>query len=86
MADKNVPSAENKDAKLKVVESKKKEKKEPMSFKKLITIIIIAVLALLMVGGVYYVVVLISQDKAEKASAWGSYDGQDVRIENNNVF
>jgi hypothetical protein len=86
MADKNVPSAENKDAKLKVVESKKKEKKEPMSFKKLITIIIIAVLALLMVGGVYYVVVLISQDKAEKASAWGSYDGKDVRIENNNVF
>lgn len=87
MADKNVPSAENKDSKLKVVESKqKKAKKEPMTFKKLITIIIIAVLALLMIGGVYYVVVLISQSKAEKASAWGSYDGEDIRIENNNVF
>ena len=87
MADKNVPSAENKDVKLKVVESKqKKAKKEPMTFKKLITIIIIAVLALLMIGGVYYVVVLVSQSKAEKESAWGSYDGQDVRIENNNVF
>ena len=87
MADKNVPSAENKDTKLKVVESKqKKAKKEPMSFKKLITIIIIAVLELLMIGGVYYVVVLVSQSKAEKASAWGSYDGEDIRIENNNVF
>lgn len=87
MADKNVPSAENKDSKLKVVESKqKKAKKEPMTFKKLITIIIIAVLALLMIGGVYYVVVLVSQSKAEKASAWGSYDGEDIRIENNNVF
>ena len=87
MADKNVPSAENKDSKLKVVESKqKKAKKEPMTFKKLITIIIIAVLALLMIGGAYYVVVLISQSKAEKASAWGSYDGEDIRIENNNVF
>ena len=84
MADRNVPSADN--AKLKVVESKKKEKKEKMSFKKLLTIIIIVALALLMVGGVYYVVVLINQSKAEKANSWGSYDGESVLIENNNVF
>ena len=84
MADKNVPSAEN--TKLKAVESKKKEKKEKMSFKKLLTIIIIVALAMLMVGGVYYVIVLISQSKAEKANSWGSYDGEPVLIENNNVF
>lgn len=84
MADKNVPSADN--AKLKVVESKKKEKKEKMSFKKLLTIIIIVALAMLMVGGVYYVIVLISQSRAEKANSWGSYDGEPVLIENNNVF
>ena len=84
MADKNVPSADN--SKLKVVESKKKEKKEKMSFKKLLTIIIIVVLAMLMVGGVYYVVVLINQSKAEKANSWGTYDGEAVLIENNNVF
>ncbi len=87
MADKNVTSAEKKETKLKEVESKqKKSKKEPLSFKKIITIVIIVVLALLMVGGVYYVVVLVSQSKAEKESAWGSYDGEDIRIENNNVF
>ena len=87
MADKNVPSAENKDSKLKVVESKqKKAKKEPMTFKKLITIIIIVVLALLMVGGIYYVVVMVAQSKAEKANAWGTYDGENIVIENNNVF
>jgi hypothetical protein len=84
MADKNVPSADN--SKLKVVESKKKEKKEKMSFKKLLTIIIIVALAMLMVGGVYYVIVLISQSKAEKANSWGSYNGESVLIENNNVF
>ncbi|MDT3389640.1 MAG: peptidylprolyl isomerase [bacterium] len=87
MADKNVPSAESKNSKLKVVESKqKKEKKEKMSFKKLMTIIIIAVLALLMVGGLYYVIVLVNQSKAEKANAWGTYDGESILIENNNVF
>ena len=87
MADKNVPSAENKNSKLKAVESKQKnEKKEKMSFKKLITIIIIVVLALLMVGGVYYVIVLVSQSKAEKANSWGSYNGESILIENNNVF
>ena len=87
MADKNVPSAEKKNSKLKAVESKQKnEKKEKMSFKKLITIIIIVVLALLMIGGVYYVVVLVSQSKAEKANSWGSYAGESILIENNNVF
>ena len=87
MADKNVPSAEKKNSKLKAVESKQKnEKKEKLSFKKLITIIIIVVLALLMIGGVYYVVVLVSQSKAEKANSWGSYAGQSILIENNNVF
>ena len=87
MADKNVTSAKNKDTKLKEVESKqKKSKNDKLSFKKIITIIIIVVLALLMVGGVYYVVVMVSQSKAEKESAWGSYDGEDIRIENNNVF
>ncbi len=87
MADKNVTSAEKKDTKLKEVESKqKKSKKEPMSLKKIITIVVIAVLALLMVGGFSYVMVLVSQSKAEKESAWGSYDGEDIRIENNNVF
>ena len=87
MADKNVPSAETNDSKLKAVESKqKKAKKEPMTFKKLITIIIIVVLALLMVGGVYYVVVMIAQSKAEKSSAWGSYDGESINLENNSVF
>ena len=87
MADKNVPSADSKNSKLKAVESKQKnEKKEKMSFKKLITIIIIVVLAMLMVGGVYYVVVLISQSKAEKANSWGSYDDESIMIENNNVF
>ncbi len=87
MADKNVPSAENKEAKLKAVESKQKTgKKEPMTFKKLITILIIVVLALLMVGGVYYVVVMVSQSKAEKASAWGYYDGEAINLENNSVF
>jgi len=87
MADKNVPSAESKNSKLKAVESKQKnEKKEKMSFKKLITIIIIVVLAMLMVGGVYYVVVLVSQSKAEKANSWGSYDGESIMIENNNVI
>lgn len=87
MEDKNVPSADSKNSKLKVVESKqKKEKKEKMSFKKLMTIIIIVALALLMVGGLYYVVVLINQSKAEKDSAWGTYDGEPILIENNNVF
>ena len=87
MADKNVPSADSKNSKLKAVESKQKnEKKEKMSFKKLITIIIIVVLAMLMVGGIYYVVVLVSQSKAEKANSWGSYDGESIMIENNNVF
>ena len=57
-----------------------------MSIKKIITIIIIVVLALLMVGGVYYVIVLVAQSKAEKASAWGYYDGESIVIENNNVF
>lgn len=57
-----------------------------MTFKKIITIIIIVVLALLMVGGVYYVVVLVSQSRAEKANAWGSYDGESILIEQNNVF
>ena len=58
MADKNVPSAENKNSKLKAVESKQKnEKKEKLSFKKVITVVIIGVLAMLMIGGVYYVVV-----------------------------
>ena len=87
MADKNVTSAEKKDAKLKAVESKqKKSKKEPLSLKKIITIVIIAVLALLMVGGISYVFTIAAQSKAEKESAWGSYDGEDIRIENNNVF
>ena len=87
MADKNVPSAESKNSKLKVVESKqKKEKKEKLSFKKLITILVIVVLALLMVGGLYYVIVLVNQSKAEKANAWGTYDGEAILIENNNVF
>ncbi len=87
MADKNVPSEEKKDSKLKAVESKQKNtKKEPMTFKKLITIIIIVVLALLMVGGVYYVVVMVSQSKAEKSSSWGSYDGESIVLENNSVF
>ena len=86
MADKNVPSAEN-NSKLKVVESKKKTaKKEPMTFKKLITIIIIVILAMLMVGGIYYVIVMIAQSRAEKANAWGTYDGENIVIENNNVF
>lgn len=84
MADKNLPSAENKKSKLKAVESK--PKKEKLSFKKLLTIIIIGVLAMLMVGGVYYVVVMVAQSKAEKANSWGSYDGENIVIENNNVF
>ncbi len=87
MAEKNVPSAETKDFKLKAVETKqRKAKKEPMTFKKLITIIIIVILALLMVGGVYYVVVMVSQAKAEKSSAWGYYDGESINLENNSVF
>ena len=61
-------------------------KGDSISFKKIITIIIIAVLAMLMVGGVYYVIVLIAQSKAEKANTWGSYDGEPILIENNNVF
>lgn len=84
MADKNLPSAENKKSKLKAVESK--PKKEKLSFKKILTILIIVVLALLMVGGVYYVVVMVAQSKAEKANAWGSYDGENIVIEANNVF
>ena len=84
MADKNVPSAEQKE--LKVVESKKKVKKEPVSIKKIITVVIISVLALLMIGGAYYIVVMINQAKAEKDSAWGSYNGEPIVLENNNVF
>ena len=67
-------------------EKETRKKKEPMSIKKIITIIVIVVLALLMVGGVYYVVVLVAQSKAEKANAWGYYDGETITIENNNVF
>ena len=78
MADKNVSKA---------VESKKKtDKGEKMTAKKLITIIIIVVLAMLMVGGIYYVIVMVSQSKAEKQSVWGSYNGEDIRLENNSVF
>ena len=67
-------------------EKETRKKKEPMSIKKIITIIVIVVLALLMVGGVYYVIVLVAQSKAEKANAWGYYDGEAISIENNNVF
>ena len=67
-------------------EKETRQKKEPMSIKKIITIIVIVVLALLMVGGVYYVIVLVAQSKAEKANAWGYYDGEAISIENNNVF
>ena len=67
-------------------EKETRKKKEPMSIKKIITIIVIVVLELLMVGGVYYVVVLVAQSKAEKANAWGYYDGETITIENNNVF
>lgn len=67
-------------------EKKTFKEKEPMTIKKLITIIIIVVLALLMVGGIYYVIVMIAQSRAEKANAWGSYDGENIVIENNNVF
>lgn len=78
MADKNVtPMAESKN---------KKTKKQPMSVKQILTTIIIVILALLMVGGFFYIFSLISQSKAEKASAWGSYDGKDIRLEPNNVF
>lgn len=62
------------------------KKKQPMSFKKIFTIIIIVVLAMLMVGGIYYVVVLVAQSRAEKANAWGTYDGEPILIEQNNVF
>ncbi|MGP1508756.1 MAG: peptidylprolyl isomerase [Sphaerochaeta sp.] len=87
MADKNVPSAENKETKLKAVEPKaKKANKEPMTFKKLITIIIIVILALLMVGGVYYVIIMLQQSKAENSNAWGYYDGEAITLENNSVF
>ena len=67
-------------------EKKTNKEKEPMTFKKLITIIIIVVLAMLMVGGIYYVVVMVAQSRAEKANAWGTYDGESIVIENNNVF
>ena len=67
-------------------EKETRQKKEPMSIKKIITIIVIVVLALLMVGGVYYVIVMVAQSKAEKANAWGYYDGEAISIENNNVF
>ena len=67
-------------------EKETRKKKEPMSIKKIITIIIIVVLAMLMVGGIYYVIVLVAQSKAEKANAWGYYDGEAIAIENNNVF
>lgn len=91
MADKNVPSAENANEKktnaLKEVETKpKKAKGEPWSAKRILTTVIIAVLALLMVGSLYYIIVLVNQDKSEKASAWGTYDGTPILIENNNVF
>ena len=67
-------------------EKETRQKKEPMSIKKIITIIVIVVLAMLMVGGVYYVIVMIAQSKADKANAWGYYDGEAITIENNNVF
>ncbi len=94
MADKNVPSAENANDKnekaeisLKKVETKqKKAKKEPWTAKRIITTIIIAVLALLMVGSLYYIILMFSQQKSEKDSAWGTYDGTPIVIENNNVF
>ncbi|MCQ2411336.1 MAG: SurA N-terminal domain-containing protein [Sphaerochaetaceae bacterium] len=84
MAEKNVSSA--KDKELKAVESKKKANKEPMTFKKIITIAIIVILALLMVGGFSYVVTMFNQSKAEAKSAWGSYNGESIVLENNNVF
>ncbi len=94
MADKNVPSAENANDKnekaeisLKKVETKqKKAKKEPWTAKRIITTIIIAVLALLMVGSLYYIIIMFWQQKSEKESAWGTYDGTPIVLESNNVF
>ena len=76
MADKN----------LKAVESKSKTKKEPFSFKKVLTIVIIAILAVLMLGGIYYIVLLFQQSRAENMNAWGTYDGEPILLESNNVF
>lgn len=84
MAEKNVSSANDKE--LKAVESKKKANKEPLTFKKIITIVIIVILALLMVGGFSYALTMINQSKAEAKSTWGSYNGESIMLENNNVF
>jgi len=91
MADKNVPSDENKDEKvevsLKAVETKqKKAKSEPWTAKRVFTTVIIAILALLMVGSLYYIIIMVSQGKSEKENAWGTYNGTPITIENNNVF
>ena len=83
MADKNLPSSENSKSKLKVVGSK--QKREKMSFKKIMTIIIIVVLAFLM-GFSIYALYPYLMDKQNKANAWGSYDGESILIEQNNVF
>ena len=69
-----------------MAEKETNKKKEPMTVKKIITILIIAVLAMLMVGGVYYIIVMVAQSRADKANAWGYYDGEAITIEQNNVF
>ena len=93
MADKNVPSEETKNEEkkttLKVMETKPKKAKkdgEPWTAKRILTTVIIAILALLMIGGLYYIIVMISQSKSENSNAWGYYDGEAIKIENNNVF
>ncbi len=93
MADKNVPSEEvkkeEKNAPLKVMETKPKKAKknsEPWTAKRVITTVIIAILALLMIGGLYYIIIMISQSKSEDSNAWGYYNGKAIKIETNNVF
>ena len=93
MADKNVPSEEEKNegktTTLKVMETKPKKAKkdsEPWTAKRIITTIIIAILALLMIGGLYYIIIMVSQSKSEDSNAWGYYNGKAIKIETNNVF
>lgn len=65
---------------------KPKAKKEPVSIKNIITKTIIVILALLMVGSAYYIVILLTADKNAEKSSYGSYDGEPILIEYNNVF
>ena len=75
------------DKELKVQDAKKeKAAKKPFSVKNFIVKIIIVILALLMVGSAYYIVILLTSDKSEEQASYGSYDGENILLEYNNVF